>query len=72
MLFRSLENKLYPLLDEKVSIVITNSNVKHELEESDYPDRRKTCDLAASIFNKKSLRDVSFEELYGLYKNLKI
>ena len=60
---RSLESSLYKLSNPDVAIVITNSNVKHELGGSEYPDRRKSCEKAAKLLNKNSLRDVSIEEL---------
>jgi galactokinase len=63
---RSLESSLYKLSDPNVAIVITNSNVKHELVGTEYSDRRKSCENAAKLLNKKSLRDVSLEELIGL------
>jgi galactokinase len=62
---RSLESKLYPLSDPDVSILITNSNVKHELGESEYANRRKNCEEAARLLHKQSLRDVNIDELEG-------
>lgn len=60
---RSLESKLVPLTDPDILILVTNSNVKHELTGSEYPTRRKQCYDAAGILGKKSLRDATMEEL---------
>ena len=58
-----MESSLYELADPNVAIVITNSNVKHELGGSEYPDRRRSTEKAAQFLNKKSLRDATIEEL---------
>jgi len=55
---RSLETTPVPLSDPNVSILIINSNVKHELSNSEYPVRRAQCEEAASALGVKSLRDV--------------
>lgn len=60
---RSLESKLIPLKDPSIVVLVTNSNVKHELTGSEYPSRRKQCYDAAGILGKKSLRDATMEEL---------
>lgn len=60
---RSLDSTLYPLSNSNLTILVTNSNVKHELEGSEYSSRRKQCEEAAKILGKVSLRDVTLEEL---------
>ncbi|XP_071813539.1 galactokinase-like [Apostichopus japonicus] len=60
---RSLESKLIPLTNPDIVILVTNSNVKHELTGSEYPARRKQCYDVAGILGKKSLRDATMEEL---------
>ena len=54
-----------PLNDPSVVILITNSNVKHDLGSSGYPQRRKHCEEIAKKFDKQYLRDISMEELKG-------
>lgn len=44
------------------NIVICNTNVKHELAESEYNKRHEECEAAAAFFGRASLRDVSLEE----------
>lgn len=58
-----MEATLVPLSDPNVVILITNSNVRHELTGSEYPTRRRQCETAASVFGKPSLREVTLEEL---------
>ncbi|XP_031558647.1 galactokinase-like [Actinia tenebrosa] len=60
---RSMEAKLIPLSDPSVVILVTNSNVHHQLTGSEYPTRRRQCETAARILGKPSLREVTEEEL---------
>ncbi|KAI0210734.1 Galactokinase [Lamellibrachia satsuma] len=60
---RSMEGQLVPLQDQKVAVLITNSNVKHELSSSEYPVRREQCEKAALALGKKKLRDASMAQL---------
>jgi len=45
------------------SILICNTETKHDLAESAYNDRRKECEEAASTLGKAELRDVTLDEL---------
>ena len=60
-----MEGKLVPLQDPAVVVLITNSNVRHELTGSEYPTRRKQCEEAARAMGKKSLREATSAELEG-------
>ncbi|KAG2460771.1 galactokinase [Polypterus senegalus] len=60
---RSLEFFPVPLTDNKLIILVTNSNVRHTLSGSEYPTRRKQCEQAALALNKPSLREASIEDL---------
>ncbi|XP_056874421.1 galactokinase isoform X1 [Takifugu flavidus] len=60
---RSMEATPVPLADPKLVILITNSNVKHHLNGSEYPTRRRQCEEAASILGKDSLRDATMKDL---------
>lgn len=51
--------------DPNVSVLITNSNVKHQLEGSEYSNRRGNCELAAKLLGVSSLRDASIAQLDG-------
>ena len=64
-----MEVKLVPLANPEVVVLVTNSNVRHELTGSEYPTRRKQCETAAAALGKPSLRDVTIEELNGIVSN---
>uniref|UniRef100_A0A3Q4BY37 Uncharacterized protein n=1 Tax=Mola mola TaxID=94237 RepID=A0A3Q4BY37_MOLML len=67
---RSLEATPVPLQDPSLVILITNSNVKHALNGSEYPMRRRQCEEAASILGKDSLRDATMKDLEGVKDKL--
>ena len=60
---RTLEARRVLLSDPSVSVLITNSNVKHQLTGSEYPARRSACLDSAALLGKESLRDVSLAML---------
>ncbi|XP_066260031.1 galactokinase-like [Euwallacea similis] len=60
---RSLTSELIPLDDPEIVVLITNSNVRHELTGSEYPTRRKHCQEAALILKKVSLRDANKDDI---------
>lgn len=66
-MFRSYEASPYPLNDPNVAILVINSNVKHQLEGSEYSSRRKQCESVAKILGKKSLREATLDELNGSF-----
>ena len=55
--------ELIPLDDPHVAVLVVNSNVKHELTGSEYPDRRAQCERAAKLLGVATLRDVSSLQL---------
>ncbi|XP_065332478.1 galactokinase-like [Cloeon dipterum] len=63
---RSLVAELVPLQDPKVAILVTNSNVHHDLGSSEYPVRRSQCEEAARLLQKPSLRTATMQELTSL------
>jgi len=60
---RSRETQLVPFTDPEVSVLIVNSNVKHELTGSEYPTRRKQCETAAAALGLPSLREATMSRL---------
>jgi galactokinase len=67
---RSLETTSVPLAKEggskqgeDVTFLVVNSNVKHELSGSEYPQRRDDCYEAARALGVKSLREASTTSL---------
>jgi galactokinase len=51
------------MTDASVALLITNTNVKHELTGGEYATRRKQCEQAAAALNLKSLRDADMAKL---------
>ncbi|KAE8576943.1 hypothetical protein XENTR_v10004373 [Xenopus tropicalis] len=71
----SLEVATYTFLqqlcsDPGLAVLITNSNVRHELTGSEYPERRRQCEEATRALKKESLRDSSMEELEAMKESL--
>jgi galactokinase len=60
---RSRKTELVPMSDPSVELLITNTNVRHELGISQYARRRAQCEAAASILGLPSLRDASADAL---------
>jgi len=60
---RTRKFDLVPMSDPTVAVLITNTNVKHELTGSEYPTRRKQCEAAAKALGVASLRDATPEQL---------
>jgi galactokinase len=60
---RSHETQLVPMNDPAVSLLITNTNVKHELANGEYAQRRAQCEAAVKILGVPSLRDATPEML---------
>jgi len=54
---RSRETQLVPMNDSSVALLITNTNVKHELTGGEYAKRRAQCEEAARGLGVKSLRE---------------
>jgi galactokinase len=49
--------------DPSVTVLIINTNVRHQLTGSEYPARRKQCETAAKILGVPSLRDATADLL---------
>ena len=60
---RSHQTQLVPMNDPAVSLMIINSNVKHELANGEYAQRRAQCEAAVKILGVPSLRDATAEGL---------
>jgi len=60
---RSHQTQLVPMNDPAVSLLITNTNVKHELANGEYAQRRAQCEAAVEILGVPSLRDATPEAL---------
>jgi galactokinase len=60
---RAHTTRMVPLADPAVSVLIANTNVKHELTGGEYAQRRSQCEQAARSLGVKSLRDASLAQL---------
>lgn len=60
---RSAKAQLVPFEGRDVAVLITNTNVKHELTGGEYAERRGQCEAAARTLGLSSLRDCSSEQL---------
>lgn len=54
---------LIPFTDPQVTVLIINSNVKHELTGGEYAQRRAQCETAARILGVTALREATHEQL---------
>jgi len=59
----SHEIQTVPFRENEVSVLITNSNVKHELTGGEYAERRRQCESALEKLGLSSWRDVTLAEL---------
>jgi galactokinase len=60
---RSRQTEFVPMNDPAISLLIINTNVKHELGSGEYAQRRAQCEVAAKIIGVPSLRDADPEAL---------
>ena len=60
---RSRQTELVPMTDNSVELLITNTNVKHELTGGEYARRRSECEEAAGVLGVNSLRDADADRL---------
>ena len=67
---RSQEVQHVPLTDPDVSVVIANSNVKHELTGGEYAQRRRECETAHTALGIPLLRDARMSDLQAAQDRL--
>lgn len=60
---RSREIEHIPFTDPSVTVLIINTNVKHELSGGEYAERRGQCEAAARTLGARSLRNATLELL---------
>jgi galactokinase len=56
---RFIKADLVPVTESSVSVLIVNSNVKHQLVNGEYAKRKAQCEQAAKILGVKALRDAT-------------
>ena len=60
---QSQEVKLVRFADPDITVLIANSNVKHELTGGEYAKRRAQCEAAAKTLGVSTLREATAEQL---------
>jgi len=60
---QNAKTKQVPMKSQSVAILVINTNVKHELTGSEYPDRRRQCEAAARALGVKSLRSCTLADV---------
>ncbi len=60
---RSQQVEHIPFMDPNLTVLIINTNVKHELSGGEYGRRRGRCESAARKLGVNSLRDVTVDQL---------
>ena len=55
--------EMIPFTDPDITVLIINSNVKHELTGGEYAQRRQQCEAAANALGVASLREISMQQL---------
>jgi len=60
---RTVESQSYKIDLKQYKLLLINTNVKHNLSESAYNDRRKVCEDVSKKLNISALRDASTEDL---------
>jgi galactokinase len=60
---RSQQIEHVPFTDPAITVLIINSNVKHELTGGEYAERRAQCEAAAHKLGVNTLRDATFGDL---------
>jgi galactokinase len=60
---RTLKSKSIKIDFKKYKLLLINTNVKHDLSESAYNERREVCERVSSLLKIKALRDASKKDL---------
>jgi galactokinase len=63
---QSLTTQQIPFSSKDLVVLICNSNVKHELSDSEYPTRRNQCNEALKIMGLKNYRQADLTNLTAL------
>lgn len=59
----TMEHKYYPIVLKEHAIVLFNTNIKHQLASSEYNNRRKECEGAFGLIQKKFPQVQSFRDI---------
>lgn len=67
---RTRQARLVPMKNHDVTVLIINTNIRHELTGSEYPQRRSQCEQAARIMGIPALRDATLAGLQAYESKL--
>lgn len=67
---RTVTAKPYKIDFDTYELMLINTNVKHDLSESAYNDRRAVCENVSNLLGIAALRDASHEDLKGLKNDI--
>lgn len=67
---RTVTSKPYKIDFDTYELMLINTNVKHDLSESAYNDRRAVCEKVSNLLGIAALRDASNEDLDNLKKDI--
>lgn len=60
---RTVESQTYKIDFKDYKLMLINTNVKHDLSESAYNDRREVCEKVSKLIGVRALRDASKKDL---------
>lgn len=69
---RTLKSQRFKLDFKDFRIMLINTNVKHDLSESAYNERRAVCENVSQLLNKRALRDASQQDLNKIRDKLSL
>ncbi|MEH6536347.1 MAG: galactokinase [Psychroserpens sp.] len=69
---RTVESQPYKIDFKDYKLMLINSNVKHDLSESAYNNRREVCEKVSELLQIDALRDASKEELDGIIGDISV
>lgn len=64
---RALTSNLIPFNEPTIKVLVADSNIRHELEGSEYASRRFQCEQAALLLKKLSLRNATMQDIECKY-----
>lgn len=67
---RDESSRVIPFADASASILVVNTNVRHDLAGGEYSLRRRQCEAAARKLGVRSLRDATSELLHSRAREL--
>jgi galactokinase len=68
---RTIESQAFKIDFKNYKLMLINTNVKHDLSESAYNDRRSVCESVSNKLNITALRDASKEDLDAVKHEIK-